>query len=839
MIRAGGRKRPFLIVAAVLMLARASPAQSRPCGALESESATQSVVTRWSAPLDRVVSIHVTEISLRDALDRVAAVAHLRLSYSAEMLPLDRVTCLVADAMPVGSVLTSLLAGTHVDPVVAGGEQVVLSPNHAAPAPVETTGMAASLGVLDRVVVTGSAVGAPGRELTMSLDVIDGRQLARDNVSSLSNALDAYVPGVWSWSQSPTNLLSSYASIRGASSFGLSYPKIYIDGIEVANPLLVTRFSPDAIDHIEVIRGPQGSALYGTDAISGVVNIVTKHEGVGPTAERMSLRTTAGVTHSDYPHSSVLTQNHAVSFATGTSTRSADLNVIGGSMGEFIPNGYSRDLLATGSARVVGSQATFSGSARFYTDQAGSAQSPLLKPTTQPTQQTNPANPTGVGPVQDSLPQSVSQYTVGATAAFAPMGRWTHTLIAGVDGYRLANVETNLTPIPSVADSALRAAQGGADRATFRASTVYRVDSSNLSHGSITLSAEHASLRATTVADRLAPSEFRGMPGHTEQATTVTWQSSTGLSAQADGAFADKLFFTGGMRVERDSRLPFDDRVVALPMLGVAGVQDYGPFTAKLRAAYGRGIRPPATVGHADFWQVAYGSAAAGLGPEEQSGTELGLDLTFRRSLRLQVTRFDQRASGLIQQVAMPVDSNAQTRRMMYLLENVGEITNRGWEMEASANISRLTLSGTFTAVDSRVRQLAVGYHGDLETGDRMLLVPARTASLNASWVASRWHFTVGGSRAMDWINYDELSLAQAFLNQEHSMRDLYGAQLRQYWRRYSGGARVRASMSRDIANRFSFELSGDNLLNYQRDEPDNITILPGRTLMTGLTIRF
>ena len=837
MIRVGGRKRPLLIVAAVLMLARASPAQSRPCGALESESATQSAGTRWSAPLDRVVTVHVTEISLRDALDRVAALAHLRLSYSAEMLPLDRVTCLVADAKPVGSVLTSLLAGTHVDPVVAGGEQVVLSPNHAAPAAAETTGMAMSLGVLDRVVVTGSAVGAPGRELTMSLDVIDGRQLARDNVSSLSNALDAYVPGVWSWSQSPTSLLSSYASIRGASSFGLSYPKIYIDGIEVANPLLVTRFSADAIDHIEVIRGPQGSALYGTDAISGVVNIVTKHEGVGPNGERMSLRTTAGVTHSDYPHSSVLTQDHAVSFATGTSTRSADLNVIGGSMGEFIPNGYSRDLLATGSARVVGSQATFSGSARFYTDQAGSAQSPLLKLATQPT--TQPANPMGIAPAQDSLPQSVSQYTIGATAALAPLGRWTNTVVAGIDGYRLANVEANLTPIPSVADSALRAAQGGADRATIRASTVYRVDSSNLSHGSITLSAEHASLRATTVADRLSAPEYRGMPAHTQPATMVSWQSSTGLSAQADGAVADKLFFTGGMRIERDSRLPSDDRVVALPMLGVAGVQEYGPFTAKLRAAYGRGIRPPSTVGHADFWQATYGAAAAGLGPEEQSGTELGLDLTFRRSLRLQVTRFDQRASGLIQQVAMPVDSNAQTRRMTYLLENVGEITNRGWEMEASANISRLTLSGTFTAVDSRVRQLAVGYHGDLETGDRMLLVPAKTASLNASWVASRWHVTVGGSRAIDWINYDELALAQAFLNQEHAVRDLYGPQLRQYWRRYTGGARVRASLSRDIASRFSFELSGDNLLNYQRDEPDNITILPGRTLMTGMKIRF
>ena len=137
MTRDGGRTRPYLVVAALLMLARASPAAP--------ESATRSAATRWSAPLDRVVSIHVTAISLRDALDRVAALAHLRLSYSTELLPLDRVTCLVADARPVGSVLTSLLAGTRVDPVVASGDQVVLSPSRTMAAPAETTGMAASL----------------------------------------------------------------------------------------------------------------------------------------------------------------------------------------------------------------------------------------------------------------------------------------------------------------------------------------------------------------------------------------------------------------------------------------------------------------------------------------------------------------------------------------------------------------------------------------------------------------------------------------------------------------------------------------------------------------------
>ena len=71
-------------------------------------------------------------------------------------------------------------------------------------------------------------------------------------------------------------------------------------------------------------------------------------------------------------------------------------------------------------------------------------------------------------------------------------------------------------------------------------------------------------------------------------------------------------------------------------------------------------------------------------------------------------------------------------------------------------------------------------------------------------------------------------------------MHDMLGRQqLRQYWRRYDGGLRLRASASRDIRDMFTFEVSGDNLLNYQRNEPDNVTVLPGRTLMTGLRVKF
>ena len=102
------------------------------------------------------------------------------------------------------------------------------------------------------------------------------------------------------WQPSPTTLLARYGSIRGASSFGVSYPKIYIDGIEVANPLIVQQFDPSTIERVEVIRGPQGSALYGADANSGVINIVTRHDGMGPNGQRLQLTSIAGVTGSAF-----------------------------------------------------------------------------------------------------------------------------------------------------------------------------------------------------------------------------------------------------------------------------------------------------------------------------------------------------------------------------------------------------------------------------------------------------------------------------------------------------------------------------------------------------------
>lgn len=614
--------------------------------------------------------------------------------------------------------------------------------------------------------------------------------------------------------------------------FGLSYPKIYVDGIEVANPLLITRFAPEAIDRVEVIRGPQGSALYGTDAISGVVNIITRREGAPPDGQHAMLRSSAGLVQSDFARG-VLAQSHALSLVAGSPTQSADLHISGNTVGDFIPNGFSRDFDATGGARIVRDRTTLSASARFFTQEAGSGRSPLLS---------SPALDSSTRASYNAAPQSVRQYTLATNASFAPNDRWTHSLVAGVDGYSLANVQTSVWPGANVADSALRAAQGGAARGTLRASSVLRLGESDATNTTITFSAEQGLLRAASTTyeakyEAEVPSGHFAMP-KVQPTRAVTWQNNTGFTTQASASLDNTWFASGGVRLERDSRLP-GGQVAALPMLGLAAVRDYAGFAFKLRGAYGEGIRPASTFGRSTMPQGVFSATQPALGAERQAGTEAGFDVAFRQSLSLRVTRFDQRASGLIQQVTVPADDNPLSRRMKSELENVGEISNRGWELESSANLARLTLTGTLSFVDSRVRKLAAGYNGDLMTGDRMLQVPARTGALNVTYTGRRWYATLGGSRALDWIDYDELGLSRAYLTDTKAARELVGQQLRSYWRRYNGGLRLRASASHDFREMFSFEVSGDNLLDYQQNEPDNLTIVPGRTLMTGLRVKF
>ena len=122
-----------------------------------------------------------------------------------------------------------------------------------------------------------------------------------------------------------------------------------------------------------------------------------------------------------------------------------------------------------------------------------------------------------------------------------------------------------------------------------------------------------------------------------------------------------------------------------------------------------------------------------------------------------------------------------------------------------------------------------------------MLGVPARTASLTASWSGAPLFASLTLARASDWVGYDRLALARAYSagTDYGYAAGPVGAQLRDYWRHYGGVTRLRAAASRDLRRGLALTLTGENLLGQQRDEPDDTTVLPGRTVTGGVRVRF
>jgi outer membrane receptor protein involved in Fe transport len=839
-----------VLVVAAWLNPRAAGAQSSCASSARGASATSA--SSWDGALARRVSLHGRDISLREALDRLSATAHVRLSYTAEELPLSRSVCLTYESAAVGDILIDLLDGTSVHPVGAGSDQVVLAPNPATittASAAPTVSMMRAVSVLNRVVVTGSAAGGSQRSLPIALDVISGQQISQRGAGSLSTVLDGKVPGLWLWEQSPLNLLARYGSIRGASSFGVSYPKVYVDGIEVANSLLVTMLDPEAISRIEVIRGPQGAALYGADAISGVMNIVTRQEGTEGGAPRLQLTSAGGASSSQFGAGSVLAQNHSLSFRTGDGVRSARFGATVNTLGAFIPDAYSRQVAANGGVRFVAARSVISGTFRLFAQNAQTPSSPLL------------AGFTSALPSADSVDrQSVVQYTVGTTATFRPGDRWTHSVVAGFDGYKLKSGTVLDGAFPSASDSALRAAQGNAIRGTVRASTVGQFGDPDVASATVTLAAETSFMRDHT--DTAAPfayyrpgedhtahyegyrsvwvNQVGGAPGSPGPTTSIVdTRSNTGLIAQTNASWQDRFFINTGLRLERNTGLTGIGEWETLPMIGAAFVRSLGIGTVKFRSAYGKGIRPPQTSSRAGTLMGLNRSPfSPDLTAEKQSGIETGADLFVGTA-----ATFHQRASGLIQPVSIApppmFGDTTRPRRIVYELQNVGEITNRGWELEGQITAREFSLGATYSTVSSRVEKLATGYSGDLRVGDRMLEVPARTMGVSASVTQKRWSTSWSLSRASDWTNYDRIALASAFQNQAHTLGEFWGAQLRTYWRKYDGVTRLGGNFAYNLGRGLSFNLHGENLLDNQTGEPDNITVVPGRTITGGLRVNF
>lgn len=136
--------------------------------------------------------------------------------------------------------------------------------------------------VLDQVVITATRYPIKLSETGKVLTVITREQVERSEGMDLSQLLTEQtgivVNGAYS---NPGKDKATY--LLGASN---DYTLILLDGFPVTDPSGIggafdLRLLPlDQVDHIEILKGSQ-STLYGSDAIAGVINIVSRKTGDG------------------------------------------------------------------------------------------------------------------------------------------------------------------------------------------------------------------------------------------------------------------------------------------------------------------------------------------------------------------------------------------------------------------------------------------------------------------------------------------------------------------------------------------------------------------------------
>lgn len=127
------------------------------------------------------------------------------------------------------------------------------------------------------VVVSAARVEKTLADVNMSVSVIDSKEIQRNaQAKTVADLLESMVPGLRINNDGAQGI--DRIKIRGEDAFRTV---VMVDGIRISEqksmsgvPLLI---SSSQIERIEVIRGP-ASVLYGSDAIGGVINIITKKD---------------------------------------------------------------------------------------------------------------------------------------------------------------------------------------------------------------------------------------------------------------------------------------------------------------------------------------------------------------------------------------------------------------------------------------------------------------------------------------------------------------------------------------------------------------------------------
>ena len=545
-----------------------------------------------------------------------------------------------------------VLAQTQLPGVFVQGATLAPPQPPAASAPAQSPGPAAN--------IPGEGVASDGAQNTIggvpaytvgnAVTVVTGDELRAQQVRHAGEALRS-LPGV---SVNRGGGIGNLTQVRIRGAEG-NHTLVLIDGIEANNTadgeFDFSNLSAEDIERIEVIRGPM-SGLYGSNAVGGVINIITRR-GQGPFA--LSLRTEGG---------SLGTRDLAVRASGGSDKAHISLSYHWRETNGFnvSPFGDERDGSRIGTFTARGGATLLPGVTLDFT----------LRHSDKVSDRDGFGGPDGklATAIDDRSTLSNKVDLAGANLRWETHGgRLVQELRANHNGTITADTDRSLFP--------------GNSRNISEAEKLAYLASYRLDMPAIALT--------NTVSGRLEKEFERFTPEGSFADGRERQRGRIAYTGEWRGGFADRLFLTAGIRHDDNDNF-----------------QDFTTWRAAASLVVSElNMRPHASVGTAvklptmfeQFGTSPFFFPNAALTPEESFGWDAGVELGFLKGKAiLDVTYFRANLTDKINGTAPGPFPFAFTS-----VNLPGESTREGVEVSARFKLAgNLTLGGAYTYTDAR-----------------------------------------------------------------------------------------------------------------------------------------
>jgi outer membrane receptor protein involved in Fe transport len=686
--------------------------------------------------------------------------------------------------------------------------------------------LAKSVQQLEEVVTTGTVVPTEVKALPTPVSVITAADIEEMHPRRLDQVFRQVVPSAVAWDFT-TNPQQTAMSVRGASNLsgGSGTLKVYLDGVEISDRTFAA-IDPNSIERIEVIRGPQAAAIYGSDAIGGVMQVFTKRADASLVRPEVELKAAVGSLANPYGsfgRGSAVRQEYTAEVRGSKSAVSYSLGGGYTHTGDWIAEGGGSEPSAYAGIRLAQGPLTADLSSRYYVLNTHSLLDPRLAETGFP----------GVSQ-PDHRPTKTQEQTYGVRLSYTPRSWWQHNVVAGVD--RISADGRQVQPrLTTPSDTLLTISERNFGKTSIAYNTSVRGSLGEKASASVTGGVDHYAYDKTTFSTNGALNNSGTItlaPSAPSAATRVT-VTNTGYFGQVQINLHDMLFATGGVRIEQNST--FGDALgrQVSPRAGLSYAPRVGATTLKVRASYGESIHPP-DPGQKEgglFSTTNVQLANPLLGPERQTGWDAGFDLALGNRGSLSATYYRQIAQDLIQFVLL--DAATVPQRSQF--QNVGRVRNVGIELEGTLRFGSVRLASQYAYTNSRVQDLGPNYTGDLQVGDHPLNTPVHTAGASVSVGLSSGTNIAGGFTYLgEWTSYSFTALFSCF-----GGTGPCGATQRDYQIKYPGFVKVNISVAQRITPWMSGTVTIDNATNEDASEFGDTVPIVGRVVMVGVRARY